>query len=209
MSAVHDAVSDNARIAADLGLSVAPTADPAIGFAYRLAEEAHRGQVRKYTGQPYIAHPIAVAVLVHHVYPALTPVLIALLHDVIEDTHYTRETLAERMRDPATAALVDQISDVSRPEDGNRAERKRLDREHLADAHPSVKLVKLADLIDNTRSIVEHDPAFARVYLAEKRLLLQEVLHPLTVDPLAVSYSFRRAYDTLFTRAAALAGYGG
>ena len=40
-------------------------------------------------------------------------------------------------------------------------------------ATPEAKTIKLADLIDNTKSIVEHDPRFAKVYLEEKRLLLE------------------------------------
>jgi hypothetical protein len=62
---------------------------------------------------------------------------------------------------------------VSRPKDGNRAVRKAIDREHTARAPAGAQTVKLADLIANTRSIVKHDVAFARTYLAEKRLLLE------------------------------------
>jgi hypothetical protein len=57
--------------------------------------------------------------------------------------------------------------------DGNRAVRKAIDREHLAKASPAAKTIKLADLISNSRSILQHDPKFAAVYLAEKRLLLE------------------------------------
>lgn len=72
----------------------------------------------------------------------------------------------------AVAALVIEVTDVSRPSDGNRAARKAKDRDHLAKASPDAQTIKLADLISNTQSIVEHDPAFARVYLAEKEALL-------------------------------------
>jgi hypothetical protein len=69
--------------------------------------------------------------------------------------------------------LVEQLTDVSRPEDGNRAKRKAIDRAHTAKASPEAKTIKLADLIDNTRSIVELDPGFAKIYLVEKVLLLE------------------------------------
>jgi hypothetical protein len=65
------------------------------------------------------------------------------------------------------------LTDVSKPTDGNRAKRKNMDREHIAKASLQAKTIKLADLIDNTRSIVEHDPKFAKVYLTEKALLLE------------------------------------
>jgi hypothetical protein len=65
---------------------------------------------------------------------------------------------------------------VSRPTDGNREVRKRIDREHTAAAPRAAKTIKLADLIDNSRSIIARDPDFAHVYLGEKRLLLDEAL---------------------------------
>jgi hypothetical protein len=71
------------------------------------------------------------------------------------------------------ACLVEMLTDVSKPEDGNRATRKAMDREHTANASSQAKTIKLADLIDNTHSIVEHDPDFARVYMREKTRLLQ------------------------------------
>ena len=71
------------------------------------------------------------------------------------------------------ATMVNWLTDVSRPEDGNRARRKAIDREHTARAPAEVQTIKLADLISNSRSIMQHDPEFARVYLEEKRLLLE------------------------------------
>ena len=70
------------------------------------------------------------------------------------------------------AQLVDELTDVSRPGDGNRAARKAIDRAHLAAASPRAKTVKLADLTDNARDICRHDVGFGRVYLAEMEALL-------------------------------------
>jgi (p)ppGpp synthase/HD superfamily hydrolase len=50
-------------------------------------------------------------------------------------------------------ALVEMLTDVSKPEDGNRAVRKEIDRQHTALASPEGKTIKLADLIDNTQSM--------------------------------------------------------
>jgi hypothetical protein len=47
-----------------------------------------------------------------------------------------------------------------------------MDREHTAEAPAEAQTVKLADLISNSKSIMEHDPKFAKTYLEEKRLLL-------------------------------------
>jgi (p)ppGpp synthase/HD superfamily hydrolase len=71
------------------------------------------------------------------------------------------------------AALVADLTDVSRLEDGNRVARKALDLAHTAQASPEAKTIKLADLIDNSHSIIAHEPGFAKVYLREKAALLE------------------------------------
>jgi (p)ppGpp synthase/HD superfamily hydrolase len=96
----------------------------------------------------------------------------AWLHDAVEDTPTTLEDIALEFG-PDVASLVEALTDVSRPSDGNRAARRAIDREHLAAASARAKTIKLADLIDNVRDICEHDPRFARVYLAEMRALLE------------------------------------
>lgn len=96
----------------------------------------------------------------------------AWLHDTVEDTPATFGDL-EQAFGPAVRDLVAQLTDISRPGDGNRAVRKALDRRHTAQASPRAKTVKLADLIDNCRDICGHDPRFARVYLAEAAALLE------------------------------------
>ena len=96
----------------------------------------------------------------------------AILHDVVEDTPATHAEVAERFG-AVVGELVEWLSDVSRPENGNRAMRKALDRDHIALAPPQAKTIKLADLISNTRSILAHDPGFACIYLREKMLLLE------------------------------------
>ena len=139
--------------------------------ALDFATTAHTGQKRKYTGEDYIVHPIEVAEIVKTV--AYTPEMIAaaLLHDVVEDTDVSLEDISIKFG-PDIADLVCDLTDVSKPEDGNRAARKALDRAHTALASASAKTIKLADLISNSRSIVEFDPKFAKVYLKEKALLL-------------------------------------
>lgn len=71
------------------------------------------------------------------------------------------------------AQMVEGLTDTSKPEDGNRGARKAIDRARIANTSPEVKTIKLADLIDNSRSIFSRDRQFAKVYLAEKLLLLE------------------------------------
>lgn len=139
--------------------------------AARFAAQAHGGQKRKYTGEPYIRHPEAVATIVSTVTSDPEVLAAAWLHDVVEDTHVSLAEIHALFGD-RIAQLVSDLTDVSVPSDGNRAIRKALDRDHLAQASPEAQTIKYADLIDNTRSIVTHDPAFARLYLREKAALL-------------------------------------
>ena len=144
-----------------------------IDAAYRFAKIAHGDQKRKYTGESYIIHPVAVAKIVASVTDGCVEIAAALLHDVIEDTDKTYDDIFNAGFRHLVANLVLEVTDVSKPEDGNRAIRKEIDRQHLAKASPSGQTIKLADLIHNTESIVKYDPGFAQVYMREKQLLLE------------------------------------
>jgi (p)ppGpp synthase/HD superfamily hydrolase len=138
---------------------------------FATAAHAAVGQVRKYTFEPYIVHPAEVAKIVRDAGGSEAMVAAAWLHDTVEDTGVTIETIRAEFG-VEVAELVGWLTDVSRPEHGNRAHRKALDRAHSAAAPAEAQTVKLADLIANTRSIMMHDVAFAKTYLEEKRLLL-------------------------------------
>jgi (p)ppGpp synthase/HD superfamily hydrolase len=138
---------------------------------FATAAHAAVGQVRKYTFEPYIVHPAEVAKIVRDAGGSEAMVAAAWLHDTVEDTGVTIETIRAEFG-VEVAELVGWLTDVSRPEHGNRAHRKALDRAHSAAAPAEAQTVKLADLIANTRSIMAHDAAFAKTYLEEKRLLL-------------------------------------
>ena len=175
-----------------------------VNNALIFATAAHAAvkQVRKYTLEPYIVHPIEVRdILVRNAVNPVTPEQEAagLLHDVVEDTGVTIE-LIEQTFGAKVAELVGYLTDVSKPEDGNRKVRKAIDREHIAQASPEAKTVKLCDLCSNTRTIVVYDPDFARVYLGEKKKLL-EVLQ--NADPGLVRYaqmSLDDSYSKLYGR---------
>lgn len=142
--------------------------------ARRFAIEAH-GSIdhrRKYTDEPYHVHPAAVAAKVATVSDDPDLIAAAWLHDTVEDTPVTLEDI-EREFGPRIGALVKNLTDVSKPEDGNRKVRKTLDREHSAKGSAGAKTVKLADLIDNAVSIITHDPGFARRFMGEMELLLE------------------------------------
>ena len=136
------------------------------------ATAAHGDQKRKYTGEPYITHPIAVAEIVKTVPHTQEMIAAALLHDVVEDTHVTLDQIEDNFGEKV-AELVSWLTDISRPEDGNRRFRKSLDRDHSANAPAEAQTIKLADLIHNTESIEKNDPGFYTVYKQEKIELLK------------------------------------
>lgn len=138
------------------------------------ATAAHGGidHRRKYTGEPYINHPAAVVEIVRTVPHTPEMLAAAWLHDVVEDTPVTLDEVRAVFGD-IVGELVYWLTDKAKPEDGNRATRKAIDRAHSAQAPAAAQTIKLADLIDNFASISEHDPDFAVVYRREKTLLLQ------------------------------------
>lgn len=141
----------------------------ALGFAI----QAHADQKRKYTGEDYSNHPLEVVkILICHSELCFDHLAAALLHDVVEDCGVTYRQLYDKFGF-TTTCLVYWLSDKSRPSDGNRAIRKEIDKSHIAKAPPEAKTIKLADLISNTISIVEHDPKFAKIYVKEKEELLK------------------------------------
>lgn len=145
-----------------------------VSRARHFATQAHRriDQRRKYTSQPYDAHLKAVADIVASVTEHPETLAAAWLHDTLEDTPATYENIESEFGSQI-ATLVAELTDVSRPTDGNRAVRKAIDRQHLSGASKAAKTVKLADLIDNCADIVRHDPRFGRVFVAEASALLE------------------------------------
>ena len=142
--------------------------------AREFATQAHRriDHRRKYTKQTYEVHLKAVAALVAEVTDDQEMIAAAWLHDTVEDTPATLGDI-EREFGSGVAQLVGDLTDISRPSDGNRAARKSIDRAHTAQASVRAKTIKLADLTDNCRDICRNDPRFARVFVAEMASLLE------------------------------------
>ncbi len=148
--------------------------DDLIERARSFGTKAHAriNHLRKYTFQPYDIHLQAVARRVASVCDDPAMIAAAWLHDTVEDTPATFEDL-EREFGCDVAALVKELTDVSKPSDGNRTVRKAIDRQHLSTVSPRAKTIKLADIIDNCVDICSHDPVFGRIYLEEAKALLE------------------------------------
>ncbi|MDO6408333.1 HD domain-containing protein [Pantoea phytobeneficialis] len=139
---------------------------------YATQAHAEAGQRRKYTDEPYIVHPAAVVELVRSVTDDEAMLAAAWLHDTVEDTASTLADIT-RLFGPRVAELVDMLTDSAQPQAKNRAARKLAYFRHTAQASPEAQTIKLADIIDNTRAIVQFDADFARVYLVEKQIQIQ------------------------------------
>lgn len=138
---------------------------------FAAAAHAAVGQVRKYTNEPYINHPIEVAHMVEGAGGTEDMICAALLHDTVEDTKITHSDIMD-VFGAEVASLVAWLTDVSTKADGNRAARKALDCAHIAAAPAAAQTIKCADIISNVASILQHDEDFARVYLLEKQAQL-------------------------------------
>ena len=144
--------------------------DTAIAFA----ATAHAGQKRKYDKLPYIVHPIEVMSILHNQGVQDEAMLIAaVLHDVVEDTIVSLDTI-ERRFGADVAGLVDELTDkFADPGLGNRKLRKQLERNRIAETSARAQTIKCADFVSNTASIVRYDLNFALIYLTEKSACLK------------------------------------
>ena len=143
-----------------------------ISKAEQFAQEADKDHQRKYTGDPYYVHLDEVRNIVKQAGGTVEQQAAALLHDTVEDTSVTPADVTREFG-PQIAKLVVELTDVSKPEDGNRKVRKGIDRDKLAGVSAEAQTVKYADLISNGRDIGKNDPKFAKVYHAEKADLLR------------------------------------
>lgn len=144
--------------------------------ALQIAAQAHAGQRRKYTGEPYLSHCIEVVnILIKHGIDDQVMLAAAALHDVLEDCEgwdaplLSRELYLKGLFDHARHRTTNLVVELTEPaHEGNRATRKALEAQRLSQISPEAQTIKYADLISNTTSIAKHDEGFARVYLQEK-----------------------------------------
>jgi GTP diphosphokinase / guanosine-3',5'-bis(diphosphate) 3'-diphosphatase len=142
-------------------------------LARAFAQHKHRDQLRKYSKQPYIVHlDSVVRILRAHGVEDPQVLAAAYLHDTVEDTETTIEEVYNEFGEEV-AKLVYWLTDA---EQGRRKIRKIMSAWRLGGAPWDAKIIKLADFIDNTDDICEHDRHFAPVYLAEKRKILQSMV---------------------------------
>ncbi|MCQ2522682.1 MAG: HD domain-containing protein, partial [Lachnospiraceae bacterium] len=133
--------------------------------AFKLADDAHKEQIRK-SGEPYIIHPLSVAIILADLEMDLETIAAGLLHDVVEDTKYTAQEITD-MFGSDVALLVDGVTKLEHwqftGDDGqlNRLEMQaeNLRKMFLAMAKDiRVIMIKLADRLHNMRTLQYQKP---------------------------------------------------
>ena len=116
------------------------------------ADQAHDGVTRK-SGEPYILHPIAVSSILSHMRLDTETLMAALLHDVIEDTEFSKEDITEKFG-RTVAELVDGVTKLSHSSDkayNKAASFRKILQATLQD--PRVIIIKLADRYHNMTTL--------------------------------------------------------
>lgn len=122
--------------------------------AFEFARAAHKGQCRK-SGEPFVSHPVEVAIILGDLRMDAETVAAALLHDVVEDTDTTKEDLA-RLFGEAVADLVDGVTKITRIEVENLSDEQAATiRKMFVAMNKDIRVIviKLADRLHNMRTL--------------------------------------------------------
>ncbi|MCK0505969.1 RelA/SpoT family protein [Aromatoleum anaerobium] len=146
--------SDFVALRKKLGTYLRPEDIEKVEAAYHFSASAHEGQLR-ISGDPYISHPVAVADIVADWHLDAQALIAALLHDVMEDTHISKQEIADRFGRTA-AELVDGLSKLDKIEFRSHEEAQAENFRKMLLAMASdlrVILIKLADRLHNMRTL--------------------------------------------------------
>ena len=122
--------------------------------AFTLADQAHEGQFRA-SGEPYIMHPLAVAEILAHLQIDHITLIAALLHDVVEDTEYTKEDI-EKLFGSEVAFLVDGVTKLNQFQYETKEDRQMENYRKMILAMAKdvrVVVIKLGDRLHNMRTL--------------------------------------------------------
>ena len=174
--------------------------------AYKVAKKAHEGQFRK-SGEPYIIHPLCVAIILAELELDKESIIAGLLHDVVEDTVMTSEDVAKDFGDEV-ALLVDGVTKLTQlnyQHDKIEVQAENLRKMFLAMAKDiRVILIKLADRLHNMRTMQYQSPAKQVEKSRETMDIYAPIAHRLGIskikvelDDLSMKYLMPDTYNDL------------
>ena len=166
--------------------------------AYEVAEERHRGQLRK-SGDPYITHPLAVSRILAELGMDVTTLVASLLHDTVEDTGYTTQEIGVEFG-AEVAHLVDGVTKLDRVHYGDAAQAETIRKMIVAMARdPRVLVIKLADRLHNMRTLRYLPPAKQEAKARETLEVLAPLAHRLGMN--TVKWELEDlAFETLYPK---------
>jgi GTP pyrophosphokinase len=179
--------------------------------AFEFARTAHVGQLRE-SGEEYITHPLGVALILTEIQMDVETLCAALLHDVVEDTGVSAETIAREFGE-RVANLVDGVTKLTRLDFKNRQEQQaeNLRKMFLAMAEDvRVILIKLADRLHNMRTLSFRPQQKQKATAKETQDIYAPLAHRLGIsriqwemEDLAFRYLEPEAYQSIAAKVAA------
>jgi guanosine-3',5'-bis(diphosphate) 3'-pyrophosphohydrolase len=171
--------------------------------AYDVAEAAHSGQKRK-SGDPYITHPLAVATILAGLGMDTTTLVAALLHDTVEDTGVTLDSITADFGSEVTH-LVDGVTKIDKVKFGDAAQAETIRKMIVAMARdPRVLVIKLADRLHNMRTLRFLPPEKQEKKARETLEILAPLAHRLgmntikwELEDLAFATLYPKRYDEI------------
>lgn len=150
--------------------------------AYQFAKQAHGSQTRS-SGEPYIIHPLSVAIILVDLGMDTDTICVGLLHDVVEDTEYTLDDIRKKFGQDV-AVLVDGVTKLNRIPifDKEQQQAENVRKILLAMSHDiRVMIIKLADRIHNMRTLCFLPPAKQRRIALETMNVYAPIAHRLGI----------------------------
>ena len=176
--------------------------------AYFIAKKAHEGQFR-FSGEPYIIHPVSVAIILYNLGMDGESMAAALLHDVVEDTDMTKENIQEEFGEDV-ANLVEGVTKLGKVPIFTKEEQQAENvRKMLMAMSQDIRviIIKLADRIHNIRTLSFMRPDKRREKAQETLEIYAPIAHRLGIrgvkeelEDLAISYLDPVAYKEIRDR---------